>query len=276
MLVYGIDFTSAPSRSKPLAVVACELRKDRLHVEQFLRIVDFGGFETSLVQPGPWVAAMDFPFGLPRQLVEDLGWPTDWIACIEHVGALTRREFEDRLEFYMALRPKGGKLLRRRTDITAGALSPMKLHYVPLAKMFFEGSRRLLASPVDILPCRPRDDDRTVLEGYPGLAARRLIGRRSYKRTGRGQQEQARHDTRVDIAGALTGAACRSAYGFRLDIGEFALAEVVDDSDGDLLDAILCATQAAWAYTQRARSYGIPSGCDPLEGWIVDPANSAV
>ncbi len=38
-----------------------------------------------------------------------------------------------------------------------------------------------------------------------------------------------------------------------------------------MLDALLCALQAAWAYTQRERGYGISSACDPLEGCIVDP-----
>jgi hypothetical protein len=40
----------------------------------------------------------------------------------------------------------------------------------------------------------------------------------------------------------------------------------------DNLDAVLCAIQAAWAYTQRDEGYGIPAGCNKDEGWIVDPA----
>jgi hypothetical protein len=47
--------------------------------------------------------------------------------------------------------------------------------------------------------------------------------------------------------------------------------EVVADPSGDKLDSVLCAVQAAWAYTRRANGYGIPANCDPLEGWIVDP-----
>lgn len=34
----------------------------------------------------------------------------------------------------------------------------------------------------------------------------------------------------------------------------------------------MCAIQAAWAHQQRDRGYGIPQGCDRLEGWIVDPS----
>jgi predicted thioesterase len=41
------------------------------------------------------------------------------------------------------------------------------------------------------------------------------------------------------------------------------------DPTGDTLDAVLAAVQAAWASTQP--DYGIPSGVDPREGWIVDP-----
>ena len=46
---------------------------------------------------------------------------------------------------------------------------------------------------------------------------------------------------------------------------------MVQDPTGDQLDAVLCAIQAAWAYSQAAQNYGIPPDCDPVEGWIVDP-----
>jgi hypothetical protein len=45
----------------------------------------------------------------------------------------------------------------------------------------------------------------------------------------------------------------------------------VQDHSGDHLDALLCAVQAGWAYSQRDQNFGIPADCDPLEGWIVDP-----
>lgn len=273
MRVYGIDFTSTPSRTKPITVAVCQLRPGELHLLQLLRIRDLRAFERSLQEPGPWIAAMDFPFGLPRQLIRDLEWPSEWTRYTRHVAALTRKEFENLLQLYMAVRPKGRKELRRQTDASAGALSPMKLHYVPLAKMYYEGAKRLEASSLNILPCRPTDDPRVVLEGYPGLAARQLIGRRSYKITGRSKQEQARHDARAKIVRALTGHQALDLYGFRVDIGNFLLEELVDDALGDHLDAVLCATQAGWALANRARGYGIPSHCDPREGWIVDPGN---
>ena len=43
-------------------------------------------------------------------------------------------------------------------------------------------------------------------------------------------------------------------------------------TSGDQLDALLCAVQAAWAYSQADDNFGIPVYCDSLEGWIVDPS----
>ena len=107
MLVYGIDFTSAPSRAKPIVVAVCHPRPGRLDLHQLLRIRDLGAFERSLQEPGPWVAAMDFPFGLPERLIRDLGWPREWSRYTQQVAALTRSEFENLLQLYMAVAPKG-------------------------------------------------------------------------------------------------------------------------------------------------------------------------
>ena len=36
------------------------------------------------------LVGFDFPFGLPRELVEHLGWPTGWRECMRHYASLTR------------------------------------------------------------------------------------------------------------------------------------------------------------------------------------------
>jgi hypothetical protein len=43
--------------------------------------------------------------------------------------------------------------------------------------------------------------------------------------------------------------------------------EMLDDGSGDLLDAVICAVQAAWA--SRQRRYGIPANAPKGEGWII-------
>ena len=45
----------------------------------------------------------------------------------------------------------------------------------------------------------------------------------------------------------------------------------VNDSSGDILDALLCSLQAAWSWSRRNNGYGIPANVNKLEGWITDP-----
>jgi len=63
----------------------------------------------------------------------------------------------------------------------------------------------------------------------------------------------------------------RTYYGFSVELSDMMAEYMVQDPTGDQLDAVLCAIQAAWAYTQSDQNYGIPPDCDPVEGWIVDP-----
>lgn len=273
MKIYGLDFTSAPSRSRPIALAECRPENGELVVKDLLRLPSLEHFERGLASPGPWVAALDFPFGLPRRLIEDLHWPDSWEGCVAAVAGTTRQEFEDVLLFYKEARPAGDKEHLRAADRAAGALSPMKLFGVPLAKMFYEGAPRLLHTSLSILPCRPTGDPRVVVEAYPALVARRLLGeRRSYKDDARGKRTQARASARRALVEALASERAAELYGFRVRLGSFLAQGLVDDPRGDLLDAVLAALQAAWAHARAASRYGLPAECDPLEGWIVDPA----
>ena len=142
--------------------------------------------------------------------------------------------------------------------------------------MFHAGAPRLLSSPGSVLPCRPRDDDRIILEGYPALPVRAAIGRRSYKNDTRSKQTPERAAARRDLVSILVDDGLVEQYGVRVRI-ERAMREVlIDDPTGDYLDATLCALQAAWAWTRRERAsgggWGIPAEAPGDEGWIVDPA----
>jgi hypothetical protein len=47
---------------------------------------------------------------------------------------------------------------------------------------------------------------------------------------------------------------------------------LIEEPQGDALDAVLCAVQAAWGHEARlqgSRLFGLPPKMDPLEGWIV-------
>ena len=75
MNVYGIDFTSRPSRSKAITCAKCQLDGDRLVVDYLQRLESLDAFGAFLDSPGPWIVGIDFPFGQPRPLVEHLNWP---------------------------------------------------------------------------------------------------------------------------------------------------------------------------------------------------------
>lgn len=142
------------------------------------------------------------------------------------------------------------------------------LYGVPVGRMFFEGAPRLLKSGVQVLPCRMNGNSRVAVEAYPALVARKWIGMRGYKSDAKRKQTTAHHAARQQIVNGLR-AECQRYYGFRLDLDHALVAEFVDDPSGDKLDAMFCAVQAAWACSQPG--YGVPSDCDPAEGWIVDP-----
>ncbi len=256
MRVYGIDFTSSPRRSKPITCAACRLNGEQLRLEEMRSLTDFKGFERQLDEPGPWIAGIDFPFGQSRRFIENIGWPTQWQDYVAHVATMDRRAFREQLDDYRTPRPAGDKEHRRKVDVLAGSISPQKLYGVPVGLMFFEGAPRLLASSAHITLVRPMNDDRIIVEAYPGVLARQLIDRRSYK-----------HDTRRrQTADQL---AARQAILAALDMVD-APPEIALDPTGDQLDAVLCAVQAAWAWSMKDENFGIPKNADRLEGWIVD------
>ena len=84
----GIDFTSAPRPAKPITVACGHLDGARVVLDGFERCADWPSFEALLTRPGPWLGAFDFPFGLPREAIIDLGWPQTWPALVRHCAAL--------------------------------------------------------------------------------------------------------------------------------------------------------------------------------------------
>ena len=268
MNVYGVDFTSRPSRAKPITCLACWFTDGMLAAGPLETFADFEAFEAMLVRPGPWVAGLDFPFGLPRRFITGAGWPQSWPGYVEHAAWLGKEGFLDALEAYKRDRPAGDKEHRRATDIAARSISPQKLHGVPVGRMFFEGAPRLLASGVTIPHVHAGDPGRVVIEAYPGALARQIVGRRSYKTDTRAKRTPAHFDARRAIFDGLIEGTLRDGLGFAVE----ADAALCDDPGGDALDALLCAVQAAWAWNRRALGYGPPSPVDPLEGWIANPA----
>ena len=122
--IYGLDFTSAPRRAKPITCVHAKLSGDVLRIEQLEPLVDFGTFEALLARPGPWVMGIDAPFAQPRRLVDALAWSPTWTGYVEEIAALGKGGFEGTLKRYTGAQPKGDKLHRRYADELAGAVRP--------------------------------------------------------------------------------------------------------------------------------------------------------
>jgi len=272
MKIFGIDFTSAPSRKKPITCAACDLQERLLTVNDCLKFPNFDEFDAFLHSDGPWVAALDFPFGQPRKLVSNLGWPQTWEGYVQHCAGLGKTMFEQTLIQYQAGRSVGDKQHTRMTDRLAGARSPMMLHRVPVGKMFFQGAPRLLHSGISILPCYPTETtNKIALEGYPALVAQHWTGKTGYKSDERKKQSSEQQAARQRIVDGIRSNELRTLYGINLELSQILANRLVQEPMGDELDAVLCAIQAAWAYTQCEQHYGIPPSCDAVEGWIVDP-----
>jgi hypothetical protein len=271
MKIFGLDFTSAPGSKKPITAAVCDLNDELLRVNEILRLDSFTAFESFLQLPGPWVAALDFPFGLPQKLLSNLGWPETWQGYIHLLSLMGKTQFEQTLIDYRESRPIGDKHHLRTTDRYAGACSPMMLQRVPVGKMFFQGAPRLLAAGVSILPCHPTNDSRIVVEGYPALVVRKLIGKRSYKNDERSKQTLDKEHARREIIRGLLSPGLSTRYGVTIELPDMLAETCIQDSMADNIDALLCTLQAAWAYSQRTNGYGIPLQCNKVEGWIVDP-----
>ena len=265
MRIYGVDFTCAPRRAKPITVASGILKKDVLHLEEIERLEDFAAFEAFLQRPGPWIGGFDFPFSMPRELVRDLGWPTSWKGLVAHCAKMTRLELRAALDAYRNSRPVGSKYAHRATDLPAGSSSPMKLVNPPVALMFHEGARRLVAAGVHVPLLMNGDRERVALEAYPGLLVRKQLGiRSSYKSDTRAEHTTARRAIRKQIVNALSAG---RPLGVRTIVAPEQKNSVIADGSGDLLDATISAAQAAWA-SARAR-YGLPRKVASAEGWIV-------
>ena len=264
-MLIGVDFSSRPTRRKPIVVAAGERAGDGVHLQGLQRFDSLEAFGRWLAMPAAWIGAFDFPFGLPRELVEHLRWPTDWLACMRHYAALPRAEVRATFAAFCAARPAGAKFAHRACDRPARSSPSMKWVNPPVAYMLHAGVPLLLEAGVHLPALHEGDRSRTALEAYPGLLARELVGTRSYKSDEAARQTSERLVARMAIVDALEQGATRLKLRLLLDADQREL--LINDASGDSLDAALCLLQAAWG-AQRP-NYGLPDAVDPLEGWIV-------
>jgi hypothetical protein len=274
----GVDFTSAPRPRKPITVATAYAHAAPgdarvLALDRIDALERFDAWEGWLGEPGPWLAAFDFPFAFARAFVAAQGWPLEgpfaWAGITRQVAALSRPELIARCRAWCDARPAGDKFAHRACDASAGSSASMKWVNPPVALMLHAGAPRLLAAGVSLpgLHDRGTDPQRIALEGYPGLLARAVLGRVSYKSDDpRRRDDAARRAARERLVAALEAGA--HPFGLRVDFGPWR-AGCVDEPGADRLDAVLCLVQAGWAWARRDAHYGLPVREDRVEGWIV-------
>ena len=266
-LLVGCDFSSTPTRRKPIVLALGHAASGRVQLQRLEKLPTLEDFAAWLREPQPWIGGFDVPFGLPRELVEHLGWPTTWRECMRHYASLTRPQIRETFAADTAARPAGAKFAHRRFDKLAGSSPSMKWVNPPVAYMLHAAVPLLLDAGVHLPGLHEGDPQRVALEAYPGLLARELVGRRSYKSDEKAKQTAERLIARKDLLTALEQG--RTRLGLRLKLTHAQGDALVEDASGDSLDAVLCMVQAAWAAQHGAPRYGLPEDLDPLEGWIV-------
>jgi hypothetical protein len=265
--VIGCDFSSAPSRRKPIVIAWGTLARSTVVLQRLEKVDSLESFAQWLKAPQEWVGGFDFPFGLPRELVEHLGWPVVWRVCLDHYATLTRPQIRETFAAFCNARPAGNKFAHRRFDKRAGSSPSMKWVNPPVAYMLHAALPLLIEAGVHMPGLHEGDPRRVALEAYPGLLARELVGRRSYKADEKSKQTPGRLIARKDLLTRLENGETR--LGLRLKLTHAQRDALAADAMGDSLDAVLCMVQAAWAARHGPPSYGLPEDLDPLEGWIV-------
>ena len=265
--ILGVDFTSAPRPSKPITVAVGRVvggRDPAYRLETIRALGSLDEYAAFLRAPGAWLGGFDLPFGQPRSLIEHEGWPTAWRRFVEFFCRQPRDSLRDCFRRWCAGRPAGDKFAWRAADKPAGSSPAMRWTNPPVAWMMHAGIGRMLAAGLAFPAHRTAGDGRRIaLEAYPGFTAR-AVCRASYKSDApAAQTSERRANRRIILRGLVAGAA---RLDVRLEATRTWSQKLVDDGSGDLLDAVICALQAAHA--ARLPDYGLPRNLDALEGWI--------
>ena len=240
--VFGVDFSGAKNADRKIWVAGGALDGDTLRLDLCRRLEHLPGsgsrleralaaLRTFVTQQAPCVVGLDFPFGLPRVLVEDERWE-------DFVRGFGNR-FPDADAFpndcrITALERTGRKELRRVTDIEAN--TPLSPYNLRIYRQTYHGIRHVIAPLIadDVacaLPMQMALPGRVwLLEICPASTLELMGLRRSYK-DGKGREYRWVRD---DILTEVT-------HPFGIKVPDEIRHQVIADTEGDALDSIVAA-----------------------------------
>ena len=263
--VYGVDFSGARQAGRKIWITQASVHADSLYIERctsaaaWLKVspereICLRALCAWIIGEREAVIGLDFPFGLPAQLLETRSWE-EFVRTFPERYA-TPQHF--RAACYAAT---GGREIKRLTDCENG--TPWASYNLRLYRQTFYGISAVLAplvtcGAVSVLPMQRAQADRPwLIEICPAATLKRHHLYLPYK--GR----EARHlRARYDIAEAVQRLApLRFADAVLHDT-------IVEDEDGDALDSLVAAW-ATWCALQRPGELEKPS--HPLyarEGYV--------
>lgn len=261
--VHGVDFSGAQNAGKLIWVASCLIDGDSLRVEDCRPAAelprsgrDLGRALTALrdfiAESRDCVFGLDFPFGLPRSLIQDEDWESfirSFPNSYPSAGEFKRACFE----------AAGRKELKRLTDCESR--TPFSPYNLRLYKQTYFGIRDVLtplvlSGQVRVLPMqRPESGKAWVLEICPASTLERRQLPLSFKGSKPG-----RYESRLRILQAIESTT-------PLSIGDSSRLRVLEDRGGDALDSIIAAC-AVFAALPNLAHLGREKPDYALEGYV--------
>jgi hypothetical protein len=263
--IYGIDFsgaqdaakriwiTSGSTAGKALRIDDCKSARELLALEEHknLSFAALGDYIKG--KPGA-IFGIDFPFGLPKELVIQKNWR-------EFVAAFAGLYESPELFRAASLKASAHRELKRQTDrLTHTPFSPYNIR---IYKQTYFGISKLLAPLVSqnlacVLPMQnPRANKPWLIEICPAATLKKMHLYISYK----GRGEKHRKSRRLILEKMVETRAIRLKKSKITAI-------IVEDSGGDALDSFIAAMATFSASRKGLIPQEVSRDTHAVEGWV--------
>ena len=291
MIIYGVDFSSAPTKQKPIVIAECQFdscnnrssNQSSLLLKRFVLIYSLNDFESFLSKSKFGVGGFDLPFSMPEELIEYFEWPNEWETFVRYFCGQSKPFLKECFKSWCEKRDSGKKFAYRLTDIVSKSSPAMRWVNPPVAWMMHAGIHRLIDAGL-IFPAHDRRvqtkiehkliksmelkglvyKKKLAVEVYPALTVRKVTNK-SYKSDEKVKNNSARIAKRRDILKSLRYQTAGLSLDLKITLRD--QKKVIEDFRGDYLDAVICAMQAADASMDPF--FKFPKSHNYLEGWIV-------